>query len=206
MGTCRCSRGGRAPPWQRASCIPAEALCLSLPGSVTRIPSEHHPVIWVPHGGLKNVTPCGSSLRSSPQPDRPPARRPALGAPHEKRPQPGQVSPGSPVPGVGAGRFPRAPRSADPGHPLLRGPAPALQPPLRLFCPLRLTSARERRRVSLDPLDDQPLAMPPLCPSASSLSLTLQGCRTQLTSPPASPLPPHSDAPWLVAFLQLCRS
>lgn len=132
-GTCRCSRGGRAPPWPRASFIPGGGGSASLPGSVTHVPSEIQPCHLGPPWRSQECHNCGSCLGSSLHSQN----VPLLGAQPVMKsgPQPGQVSPRQPSAcGVGEGWLPRAPALLGrPGHPFLRGPAPA--PPTLTLLP-----------------------------------------------------------------------
>ena len=124
-------------------------------------------------------------------------------------PQLGQVSPRQPsAHGVGEGQPPRAPVLLHtPGPPVPWGPGPA-PPALTLLPTAPSPSARDGVGLAC-PWDDRPLSAPPSCPRASSLSLTLQGCGAQLTSPLGLLAPASlSDAPVLLASplaLQLRR-
>ena len=130
-----------------------------------------------------------------PQPERSPARHPAR---DEKRPT------------ARAGQPPAAQCARSWGRLASQGPRTAGQTRSAVPQGSRPRSTRtdssahcalpplhERRR---GPLDDQPLAVPPPCRSASSLSLTLQGRGTQLTSSLSLPTSASlSDAPVLLA-------
>ena len=85
-----------------------------------------------------------------------------------------------------------------PGPPVPWGPGPA-PPALTLLPTAPSPSARDGVGLAC-PWDDRPLSAPPSCPRASSLSLTLQGCGAQLTSPLGLLAPASlSDAPVLLA-------
>ena len=183
------------PPWPRASFIPGGGGSASLPGSVTRVPSEIQPCHLGPPRRSQECHARGSCLGSSLHSQNVPllGTQPVM----KSGPQPGQVSPRQPsARGVGEGWLPRAlALLGRPGQPFLRGPPRSTRTDSSAHC--ALPPLHERRR---GPLDDQPLAVPPPCRSASSLSLTLQGRGTQLTSSLSLPTSASlSDAPVLLA-------
>ena len=131
-----------------------------------------------------------------PQPERSPARRPAR---NEKRPAARAGQPPAAQCAWSWGRLAsQGPRIAgQTWSPVPQGSRPrSTHTDSSAHC--ALAPLHERRR---GPLDDQPLAVPLPCRSASSLSLTLQGRGTWLTSSLSLPTSASlSDAPVLLAW------
>lgn len=163
------------PPWQRASCIPGGGVSASLPGSVTRIPSEISPCHLGPPWRSQECHACGSSLRSSLHSQNVPRLGAQPWVPVMKSgPQPGQVSPlAAQCPrswGRSASQGPRAARQT-------RSPVPqgscTRSTPTDSSARCDLTPLNERRRVSRTPWMISPLQclrlarVPALCPLPS---------------------------------------
>lgn len=154
----------RPPPWPRASCIPGGGGSASLPGSVTRVPSEISPCHLGPPWRSQECHARGSSLGSSLHSQNVPLLGAQPWVPVMKSgPQPGQVSPlAAQCPrswGRLASQGPLAARQTR--SPVPQGSRTRSTPTDSSAC-CTLAPLHERRRVSRTPWMISPLQCLPL--------------------------------------------